>query len=233
MKRLLMTTAIIAGAMWFHHPVANATVTVCGPDNGTGCSLTGELMIDLNEGHDKSTVTGNVDTGGNPNSGPGVVITADTGTFDSFLDAGGGFATIDASHGIKSFNGINITIPGFTWTDFVFEIQMARQGGKKGDTELDTFEIMPGDLGVTLIDKSESDSPDAAFQFNVLDTGGVMDDLNLFADGPPLSGGFDEIKHLQVSGLTPLAVVSTPEPLSMAVLGIGLLGLGVARRRRG
>ena len=59
-----------------------------------------------------------------------------------------------------------------------------------------------------------------------------MDDLNLFADGPPLSGGFDEIKHLQVSGLTPLAVVSTPEPLSMAVLGVGLLGLGVARRRR-
>ena len=228
MKRLLMTTAIIAGAMWFHHPVANATVTVCGPDNGTGCSLTGELMIDLNEAHDQSTITGNVNGGGDPL----VVITADTGTFDSFLDSGGGFATIDASHGFKAFNGVNITIPGFTWTDMVFEIQMNRQGGKNGDSETDTFEIKPGDLGATLIDKSESDSPDAAFQFNVLDTGGVMDDLNLFADGPPLSGGFDEIKHLQVSGLTPLAVVSTPEPLSMAVLGIGLLGLGVARRRR-
>ena len=32
-RKLLITTAIVAGAMWFHHPVANATVTVCGPDN--------------------------------------------------------------------------------------------------------------------------------------------------------------------------------------------------------
>ena len=86
----------------------------------------------------------------------------DTGAFDSFLDSGGpAFATgIDASHGFKAFNGVNITIPGFTWTDMVFEIQMNRQGGKNGDSETDTFEIKPGDLGATLIDKSESDSPD-------------------------------------------------------------------------
>ena len=33
MKRLLMTTAIIAGAMWFHHPVANAALVAC-PEPG-------------------------------------------------------------------------------------------------------------------------------------------------------------------------------------------------------
>ena len=43
-------------------------------------------MIDLNEAHDQSTITGNVNRGGDPL----VVITADTGTFDSFLDSGGG-----------------------------------------------------------------------------------------------------------------------------------------------
>ena len=33
MKRILLTTAIIAGAMWFHHPVANAALVAC-PEPG-------------------------------------------------------------------------------------------------------------------------------------------------------------------------------------------------------
>ena len=151
-------------------------------------------MIDLNEAHDKSTITGNVDTGGNPNSGPGVVITADTGTSGQFPDPGGGFATIDASHGFKAFNGVNITIPGFTWTDMVFEIQMNRQGGKKGRQRRSIrSEIKPGDLGATLIDKSESDSPDARPSSSTCwIQAGVMDDLNLFCGRAAAQRGFDE-----------------------------------------
>ena len=51
---------------------------------------------------------------------------------------------------------------------------------------------MPGDLGdhadATRAETRQSWKRGA--QFNVLDTGGVMDDLNLFADGPPLGGEF-------------------------------------------
>ena len=53
-RKLLAASAIVAGAWFFHTSIAYATVTVCGPDNGTGCSLTGELMIDLNEAHDQA-----------------------------------------------------------------------------------------------------------------------------------------------------------------------------------
>ena len=222
MKHLLLATVAICALA----TPGRAAVTVCGPDNGNGCELAGEQKIFLNEIHDSATITGNV--GGQ--SGPGVVIKADSGTFDSFLDAGGGFATIDASHGFKAFNGVDITIPGFTWTDMVFEIQMERQGGKKGDTETDTFEIKPGDLGVTLLDQLENDSPDAAFQFNVFANGGtVMDELTLLADGAPLSAGFFEIKHLQVSGLEPLAV---PEASTwmMFIAGFAIMGFMGYRR---
>jgi PEP-CTERM motif len=225
MKQYLLAAALAGAACC---PAHATTVTFCGPDNGTGCEQQNEQKIFLNEGHDESTITGNV--GGN-NSGPGVVITADTGSFDTTLDSGGGFATIDASHGFKAFNGVTITIPGFTFTDLVFSVQMERQGGKKGDTETDTFEIRPGDLGVLVADKLESDSPDAEFEFNVLATTGVLDKVDLFADGAPLSAGFFEIKHLQVSGLAPLAV-GTPEPSTWVMLGIGFASFGAFYRRR-
>ena len=225
MKKLIMTTALALGLA----SPAYAQVTVCGPVNGNGCELQDEQKIFLNEVHDSATITGNV---GANNSGPLVVISADTGTFDTFLDAGGGFATIDASHGFKSFNGVDITIPGYTFTDLVFEVQMERQGGKKGDTELDQFEIKAGDLGTFLLTRSELDGPDALFQFNVLRTGGVLDELNLFADNSPLSGGFFEIKHLQVSGLEPFAA-NVPEAKTWVMLtaGFGLMGLAALKRR--
>jgi hypothetical protein len=226
-KNILLAGTLLASS----HAYAT-TVTFCGPDNGTGCELAGEQKVFLNEIHDSATITGNV---GAQNSGPVIIITADQGTFDSFLDAGGGFATIDASHGFKAFNGVDITIPGYTFTDLVFTVQMERQGGRKGDTEIDTFDIRPftriANVETLDADKPESVSPDAAFEYNVLATSGFIDEVNLFAQGPPLSGGFFEIKHLQVSGL---AVAAVPEPSTwlMGIVGFGLVGLIGWRKTR-
>jgi len=220
MKKLLLAGTLLASS----HAYAT-TVTFCGPDNGTGCELAGEQKVFLNEIHDSATITGNV---GGQSSGPVIIITADAGTFDSFLDAGGGFATIDASHGFKAFNGVDITIPGYTFTDLVFSVQMERQGGKKGDAEIDTFDIRPftrvANVETLDGDGPESVSPDADMQYNVVATTGFIDELNLLAEGPPLSGGFFEIKHLQVSGL---AVAAVPEPSTwlMGLIGFGIVGL--------
>lgn len=225
MRKLLLATAALLSLA----APAYATITVCGPDNGNGCAFQDEQKIFFNEVHDSATVLGTVGGQAGPPTNPLVIITAQQGTFDSFLDAGGGFATIDASHGFKAFNGISITIPGYTWTDMVFEIQMARLGGQKGDTETDTFEVRPRFRLFTLLDQSESISPDASFQFNVFDHNGLLDELNLFADRG--SAGFFEIKHLQVSGL---AAISAPEPSTwvMLVAGFGLMGFMGWRKTR-
>ena len=36
MRKLFVTTAIVAGAMWFHHPVANAALVDFGLNLGGG-----------------------------------------------------------------------------------------------------------------------------------------------------------------------------------------------------
>jgi hypothetical protein len=224
MYKLIVPTAL---ALALATPVYATTATFCGPDNGTGCELPGEQKVFLNEIHDSATITGNV---GAQNSGPVIVITADVGTFDSFLDAGGGFATIDPSHGFKAFNGVDIKIPGFTFTDIVFTVQMTRFGGRKGDTETDTFDIFPfSGLHIGDGDGPETSSPDAAFEYNAVAHNGVFDEINLLAEGPPLSAGFDEIKHIQISGL---AAVATPEPSTWAMGLIGFAAMAFFGYRR-
>jgi len=232
-KKLLLTSTAALGLTFGLSTASNAIgVSFCGPVNGTGCEAAVEQKVFLTEGHGLTSDTGGVGA----HIGPGVpvmLITTDAGPFDVFFDAGGGFANITASQGFKGFNGLDITIPGFTFTDLVFDVQMNRQGGHKGDSELDTFRINAFS-GAHLLDAFNDDtvSPDADMEYSVTALSGAFDEIDLRAAIG--SGGFFEIKHLQVSGLEPL-VVSAPEPSTWALFGIGFASVGVLalRRRRG
>jgi len=224
LNKFLLTAALLM----LTTPV-NAVITVCGPATGNGCELPNAQSIFFNEIHDSNRVTGNV---GPNNRGPLIVISARaSGAFGGLLDAGSGFGTLNAALGFNAFNGVDITIPGFTFTDMVFEVQMTRRGGERGDAETDPFDIWPllNNLAVGPA-FHEAASPDAAFQFNVLATDGDrLDELVLVDEDPSRSGGFFEIKHLQVSGL----VADVPEPSTwvMLIAGFGFIGaLGLKRR---
>jgi hypothetical protein len=220
MKKLLLTTALVLVAPLSAHAV---TATFCGPtsEKGGACEFSGEQMVFLNEGHDETSGSGTVGI-----KGPTLLFTTDSGSVDVNVDTGGGFANITAANGtgFKAFNGIDITIPGFTFTDIVFDVQLAGPGG---DTP-ETFTIQPFS-GTHVADTlgTESDiQDDKDTEFSALAHGGAFDEVNIQAG--PL--GFDEIKHIEISGLA--AIVPETSTWVMMLSGFGLMGLlGLSKRR--
>lgn len=225
MNKTLMTAAILA-AVGASPARAAVTAVFCGPTSEKGgvCEFSGEQKVFLNESHDQTSGSGSV---GNGKGAPTLLFTIDGGSTDAFVDTGGGFANITSANGtgFKAFNGIDIKIPGFTFTDIVFDVQLAGPGG---DTP-ETFTIHPFS-GAHVADNvgTESDiQDDKDTEFSALAQGGAFDEVNIQAGAL----GFDEIKHIEISGL---AAAPTPELSTWAMIAIGLMGLGYAgfRRRR-
>jgi len=106
-----------------------------------------------------------------------------------------------------------------------------------------------GSVTITLDDYTGGTSPYAGFQNGVLqrlsantafDVGGLLVGLDITPAGPELSFvgimqflgdplGENEIGPIRGIGLSATAV---PEPMTLSLLGAGLLGLGLMRRRR-
>jgi hypothetical protein len=216
MNKFLITTALLLafGAM----PAKAVTATFCGPDSEGGtCEGASELKVFLNKGTDETAGTARV---GGPNATVIMTIGADTGPLNQFIDEANGFATITPTHGAVDFNGIDIKIPGFTFTDIAFDVQLTPVKGQT--TESFTISDFSG-AHVSDGVGTESDKPDTDKQFSTTAVGGAFDEVNIQS-----TTGFDEIKHIEVSGLA--AIV--PEPSTWALMGLGFAALGLLGYRK-
>ena len=126
----------------------------------------------------------------------------------------------------QHFNGIDITIPGFTFTDIAFDVQL--HPTESSGTDTFTAQAFSG-AHISDGISTGSDAPDTDKQFSLTAVGGVFDEVNLLS-----ADGFDEIKHIEISGLARVVGSAVPEPSTWAMMGLGfgLMGLLGYRKTR-
>ena len=225
MNKFLITTALMLPLA--ASPAKATTVTFCGPDVESGpCEGANEQKVFLNEGHSETSGSGNVGS----QTGPTLLFTVDGGALDTRVDTGGGFANITSANADKKsfsdFNGIDITIPGFTFTDIAFDVQL--HPTESSGTDTFTAQAFSG-AHISDGISTGSDAPDTDKQFSLTAVGGVFDEVNLLS-----ADGFDEIKHIEISGLARVVGAAVPEPSTWAMMGLGfgLMGLLGYRKTR-
>jgi hypothetical protein len=205
---------------------AKAAVTFSGPaTEGGACEGANETKVFLNEGHSESSGSGTVRNGQNA---PVLLFSVDSGALDTRVDTGGGFANITSANADKlpDFNGIDITIPGFTFTDIIFDVQL----NPTEANNVDSFSAQ-GFSGAHVSDGTAFgiDTPNDDKQFALNAVGGAFDEVNLLS-----ADGFKEIKQIEISGLARVVGSAVPEPSTWAMMGLGfgLMGLVGYRRTR-
>lgn len=207
-----MKTILLAGvtAIGLAAPAHATTVVFCGPDSEGGtCEGVGEQKVDLQAAKDVTLGFGNV---GGQHALPIMNLQSTGGALNMTIDLANGFGTITPSHGETTFNGIDFTIPGFTFTDLAFDVQLTPSSSATDNFTADAFSG-----GVLVASHVFSDAADTDKQFSVTATSGSLNEVSINS-----VTGFDEIKHIEVSG-----VAAVPEPSTWVMLGtgFGLLGL--------
>jgi hypothetical protein len=216
MNKFLISAAILAAVGVT--PARAVTATFCGPQSEGGtCEGVGEQKIFLEDNKKTTLGFGNV---GSQTGLPVVDFSSDGGMLNVELDLANGFGTITPSHGFVDFNGIDVTVPGFTFTDLVFDVQLTPVSGQTTDSfTISDFSGAHVSDGVG----AEFDKADTDKQFSTFAVGGAFDEVNIQS-----TTGFDEIKHIEISGLAPLAAV--PEPRTWVMMLLGFAGLVYASR---
>jgi hypothetical protein len=188
---------------------ASATTVCLGGDLGSpSCTASDESKVFLDSAKGVMTGTGNV---GSQTGLPAVQFTS-----DSSLDFANGFATITpAAKGKSSFGDLEFTIPGHTFTDLVFDLQMF-----KADTTDLTINALDGTTLVKSFDLTGL-KHDADLSFILVASGGPLTEIDLLS-----TSGIKEAKHFEVSGVS-----GVPEPSTWAMMCIGFAGLGFASLR--
>ena len=176
------------------------------------CTTSGEQKVFLNSATDVTSGTGQV---GSQNGTPTVDFSSSTS-----LDFANGFATIKphANGQNASFADLTVSVPGYTFTDILFGLQMAN---------LDTTS-----LTVTAWDGSTVEGSwdltglphDANQQYAVVASSGQMFTQLVLTAG--IGSGIKETKQFEISG-----VAAIPEVPSWAMMLLGFAALGYAGYR--
>lgn len=199
------------------------TASFCGPSSGMGCENSSDLMVFLNHQMDVMSGTGNI---GTPSGLPLMSIVSDGGALNMFIDLSNGFATITPAHPAVTFNGLDITVPGYTFTQLVFDEQLTPTNPTMSSYN---FTVSGYEGAHVLVGTgNESDAADTDKEFSITAVNGVFDEVNILS-----LTGFDEMKHFEIEGLEPVVTVASPEPRGIMLVGLGLVGLayGFGRRR--
>jgi hypothetical protein len=152
------------------------------------------------------------------NDSPSTLV-AFTGQEELKIDEGGGQAKIQAVDGAFDYVNIKLDDPSLGFTKLQFNI-MAADDGTATFVGVDQFGTV-FDFGAYAI----SGSGQNFFTLDSLD-GQVAVSFTITS-----TVAMQNISELQQVRIGP-TVIETPEPMSMAVLGVGLLGLGMVRMRR-
>lgn len=221
LKQTTLALALLAAAG--AHPARAVTATFCGPaSEGGPCEGLGEQKVFLED--NKKTMLGFGNVGGQK-SLPIMDFSSDGGALNMELDLANGFATITPAHGFVDFNGIDVTIPGFQFRDLVFDVQLTPTSSTIDNFTISDFSGAHVSDGVGM----ESDKADTDKEFSTFAVGGAFDEVNIQS-----LTGFDEIKHIEVSGVAPLgSPVPEPRTWAMLLIGFGLMaGMSWRAKRR-
>jgi hypothetical protein len=223
MKSFYLAAALLAAIGV--SPAWAVTATFCGPDSEGGtCEGPSEVKVFLDAA--KATALGFGDIGSQKSGAPVMDLSSDGGMLNLSIDLSSGFGTITPAHGFVDFNGLDITIPGFTFTDIAFDAQLTPVSGQSTDSfTISAFSGAHVSDGVG----TEFDAADTDKQFSATAVGGAFDEVNIKS-----LTGFDEIKHIEISGLAPVVSAVVPEASTWAMLitGFGLIGLSALWRKR-
>lgn len=219
MNKWLMSTAIVLGMTGG----ANANAIFCGPaTEGGACEPGNEVKVFLEDNKDTMLGFGNP---GTQTATPIINFQSTGGALNMFMDFANGFGTITPTQGQSTFNGIDVTIPGFTFSDLVFDVQLT-----PSSSAADQFTITPFDQnGIMTNIGNMSDAADTDKQFSVVAGSGAFSEVDLAS-----LTGFDEIKHIEISGIEPIPgpVLGVPDAPTWVTMFAGFGVMAWLKRRR-